>query len=276
MDIQKYLLKQSKKIDAALLRLLPRASEHPAKLSEAMRYAVLSGGKRIRPIFVLAACSAVGGDEADAMPAACALELVHSYSLVHDDLPCMDNDLLRRGKPSCHAKFGEVTALLAGDALLTLAFNVLGKSAASNGASAKNLLAIQWITEAIGHRGMVGGQAMDVEYQRKPMDLPTIEFINTRKSGALIAVSARVGAHLGGGTRSEVRCLHQYGKNAGLLFQLTDDIMDGQGYAQVVGVKDAREEAARLLERTRRTLSGLGARGRVLSAVADFIATRKN
>lgn len=269
MELDPYLKKQAKKVDAALSKLLPRANEHPSKLSEAMRYAVLSGGKRIRPVFALAACEAVGGSEADVMDAACALEMIHSYSLVHDDLPCMDNDLVRRGQPSCHAKFGEVTALLAGDALLTRAFGVLSKPGGS-------LTALNWIAEAVGHQGMVGGQALDIEHQDKELDLPTVEFINTHKTGALIAVSARVGAFLGGGKPSEVACLHQYGKAVGLLFQLTDDIMDGQGYAKVIGSHDAREEASGLLAKAKKALLPLKSRGRVLSAVAEYVANRKN
>ncbi len=269
MDLEKYFLKKSEKVEAALTRLLPRVTEHPASLSEAMRYAVLSGGKRLRPIFALACCEAVGGKEEEAMAAACALELIHSYSLVHDDLPCMDNDILRRGKPSCHAKFGEVTALLAGDALLTKAFEVLARGGVK-------VEAIRWIAEAIGHQGMVGGQALDIEYQDKEMDLPTLEFVNTHKTGALIAVSTRVGAFLGGGSSSQVKILHQYGKTVGLLFQLTDDIMDNQGYAKVIGSHDAREEAARLLKKAKQAIIPLKSKAQVLNAIADFVANRKN
>ncbi len=239
-----------------------------------MRYAVLSGGKRVRPILALEACKAVSGREKYVMPAALALELIHSYSLVHDDLPCMDNDLLRRGKPSCHAKFGEVTALLAGDALLTLAFEVVCRGMAH--APVSNLTAIQWIAGAVGHQGMVGGQALDIECHGKEMDLPTVEYINTHKSGALIAVSTRVGAYLGGGSPQVVEALHRYGKYVGLLFQVVDDIMDEQGYAQVIGVHEAREEAKRLLEGAKKALLPLKSRGRVLSDLADFVANRKN
>lgn len=228
----------------------------------------------MRPIFALAACEAVSGREKDVMSAALALELIHSYSLVHDDLPCMDNDLLRRGKPSCHAKFGEVTALLAGDALLTSAFQVLCGGAAKN--DPKSLKAIQWISEAIGHRGMIGGQALDMEYQGKEMDLPTAEYINTHKSGALIAVSTRVGAYLGGGSSWEVEALHRYGKYVGLLFQVVDDIMDDQGYAKVIGVGETRKEAKKLLEKAKESLSPLKSKGHTLSAIADFIVNRKN
>lgn len=277
MDLEAYFKKQSGKIDAALTARLPRPGDAPAELSRAMRYAVLSGGKRIRPVFTLAACEAVGGREKDVMDAACALEMIHSYSLVHDDLPCMDNDLVRRGKPSCHAKFGEVTALLAGDALLTRAFGVL--SASDGGGTPperKKLTVLHWIAEAVGHRGMVGGQALDMQYQDRELDLPTVEYINTHKSGALIAVSLRAGAFLGGGTPAQVESLYRYGKAVGLLFQLTDDIMDGQGYAKVIGLRDARQEASRLAVTAKKALAPLRSRAKTLSAIADFVASRKN
>ena len=271
MGLESSLKKRSLRIEKALAACLPRESEPPRALSHAMRYAVLSGGKRIRPIFTLAACEAVGGREKDALNAACALELIHSYSLVHDDLPCMDNDSMRRGKPSCHAKFGQVTALLAGDALLTLAFGVLARSTGE-----KQLQAVRWIAEAVGSRGMVGGQALDMEFQEKEADLPTLEYINTHKSGALIAACTRVGAYLGGGTPRQVEALYRYGKYVGLLFQIVDDIMDAQGVARAIGVRGAREEAALLLAKAKRELSLFGNKGRFLETVADFVVARKN
>jgi geranylgeranyl diphosphate synthase type II len=257
---------------------LPKENEHPASLSKAMRYAVLSGGKRIRPIFALAACEAVGGKAVQVMEAACALEFIHSYSLVHDDLPCMDDDAMRRGQPSCHAKFGEVTALLAGDALLTQAFKILSSSGKNPDPKSikKRLQAIHWLSEAIGHQGMVGGQALDMEYQDKEIDLPTIEYINTHKSGALIAVSTKIGAFLGGGTPQQVEALYRYGKYVGLLFQIVDDIMDQQGYTQVIGSHEAQEEAVELLSKAKRELSFFGPKGLRLKQIADFVVSRKN
>ena len=270
--------KQTLKIEKRLLSLLPKENEYPQSLNRAMRYAVLSGGKRIRPILMLGACEVVGGNETDVIDAACALEFIHSYSLVHDDLPCMDNDALRRGKPSCHAKFGEVTALLAGDALLTLAFSVLSRmsSRKSTSQKLKCLQAMEWISDAIGNQGMVGGQALDMEFQKKEPDLATLEYINTHKSGALIAVSCRVGAYLGGGTSRQVEALYRYGKYVGLLFQIVDDIMDGQGYAKVIGVREAQEKIASLLAKAKNQLSPLGKKARFLETIADFVVTRKN
>ena len=276
MDIETSIKKRLSRIDKTLLAVLPKENESPRALVQAMRYAVLSGGKRIRPIFTLGACEAVGGKESDVIEAACALELIHSYSLVHDDLPCMDNDILRRGKPSCHAKFGEVTALLAGDALLTRAFKVLSRRRKNSLHNQKRLQVIEWVADAIGNEGMVGGQALDMEFQDKDPDLPTLEYINTHKSGALIAVAARAGAYLGGRTPRQVEPLHRYGKYVGLLFQIVDDIMDKQGYVRVIGIREAQQEAASLLTKAKRELLSFGKKGLFLEAVADFVMTRKN
>lgn len=277
MNLQSYLDKQSKKIDQALDCYLPKKKELPVKLHEAMRYSVFSGGKRIRPIFVLAACEAVGGDTKKVMPAACALELIHNYSLIHDDLPCMDDDDFRRGKPTCHKKFNEEIAVLAGDSLLTLAFNVLSlpNGNSSSGDMARLMHVVRWIAEAVGTRGMVGGQAVDIEFQKKEMNLPTLEYINTHKTGALIAVSTRVGAYLGGGNERQVDVLYRYGKYTGLLFQIVDDILDREGYAKVIGVSEAKKEAERLLFRAKKELNSFGPKARVLSEIADFVLTRK-
>lgn len=238
-----------------------------------MRYAVLLGGKRIRPILTLAACEAVGGKEKNAMSAACAIELIHSYSLIHDDLPCMDDDDLRRGKPSCHKKFGEALALLAGDALLTLAFQVLSSQDPKN--SKRNLEISRHLAEAAGSTGMIGGQVADIEAQSKEVDLPILEYINTHKTGALIAVSLRCGALAGGGTTKEVQALTRYGRYAGLLFQIVDDILDGEGYAETIGIPEAREEAQRLCGRAKDTLKIFEKKGEPLARIADFVHLRK-
>ncbi len=278
LDIQTYLNKESKKINKALEIYLPKAGEHPAHLVKAMRYAVLSGGKRVRPILALAACQAVGGNEKKVLPAACAIEIIHNYSLVHDDLPSMDNDDFRRGAPTCHKKFGEDTAILAGDALLALAFKILSQP---DGARApkdfeRQSKAAYLIAEAIGTHGMVGGQAVDMEFKKKEPDLPTIEYINTHKSGALIAVSTRVGAYLGGGSKGQVEALYRYGKYTGLLFQIVDDILDREGYAKVIGVPEAKKQAEGLLNKAKKELKIFGPKGIVLSQLADFVLTRRH
>ncbi len=241
-----------------------------------MRYAVLNGGKRLRPILVLEACRAVGGDERDTMPAACAIELLHNYSLAHDDLPCMDNDDLRRGQPTCHKKYGEATALLVGDALFALAFRILSTTNGHAGAHwRRQLEAAHGIAGAVSHFGMVGGQAMDIEYRGKELDLPSVEYINTHKTGALIAVSVKTGALLGGGTRREVEALHHFGGILGFLFQVVDDVLDKDGYAKVVGVSEAMEEARELAKKAKREIAFLGSKAGRLSAIADFVVERK-
>ena len=268
MDINSYLKTQSKKINRALLKYLPKKGERVSHLYEAMRYAVMSGGKRIRPVLLLGAARAVGGSEVSVMPAACAVEFVHNYSLIHDDLPCMDDDPVRRGRPACHVKFGEVTALLAGDALLTLAFQILSQTKKSE--------AVRILAEAAGARGMVGGQALDMEFKNKEPDLPTIEYINTRKSGSLIAASLKIGALLSGGTKKEVESLYRYGKYTGLLFQIVDDMLDGQGYAEVLGLSEARQKAAELGLRAKKELSMFGSRAKILNSITDFVLERKH
>ena len=278
MNIQTYFKDKIKKIDKALDACLPKETEYPQSIHRAMRYAVLLGGKRIRPIFVLAACEAVRGDEKKVMAAACALELIHNYSLIHDDLPCMDNDDTRRGQPTCHKKFGEDTALLAGDALLTYAFKMLSESDGLKTSKElkKKLETAALIAEAIGTRGMVGGQQVDMEYQFKETDLPTIEYINTHKTGALIAASVRVGAYLGGGTAREIQTLYRYGKYTGLLFQIVDDILDGEGYAKVIGVPEAKKEAEKILLKAKNELKSFGRRGEALACIADFVLERNH
>lgn len=277
MNISRYFASQSKKIDRALSLVLPKERDYPPALHAAMRYAVFSGGKRIRPILTLAACEVVGGDTRQVIPAACALELIHSYSLVHDDLPCMDNDEWRRGKPTCFKKFGEHTAVLAGDALLTLAFKILASPVGkkSSKESDRRFHVIALIADAIGSKGMVGGQAVDMEFQRKEPDLPTMEYINTQKTGALIAVSLKVGAVLGGGSSRQVDALYQYGRHLGLLFQIVDDILDKEGYARAVGISEAYGQAQHLHRKALLSLSFFGTKATGLRQIADFVLKRK-
>jgi geranylgeranyl diphosphate synthase type II len=265
VTLESYLKKQSIKVEKALDAILSAKGGVPVNLAKAVRYALFAGGKRVRPILVLAACEAVGGKEKDAMPAACALELIHNYSLVHDDLPCMDDDDVRRGKPTCHIKFGEATALLAGDALLTLAFEVMADT---------KLEAVRLLAQAAGSQGMVGGQQVDMDFQGKEMDLPTVQYINTHKTGDLIAVSFRLGAILGGGKPAQIKNLYEAGKCAGLLFQIVDDILDKEGYATVIGLPEAKIQAQRLREKAKKHLKPLGRKADILAKIIDFIADR--
>ena len=275
MKIETYLDLQSEKIDRALLRYLPEKNQYPPILHEAMRYCVFPGGKRIRSILVLAACQALGGNMKRVMPSACALELIHCYSLIHDDLPCMDNDDWRRGKPSCHKKYDEATALLTGNALLTIAFKILSENQSSFRWNPKDCLCvIHMISEAIGVGGMLGGQMVDIEYKSKEMDLPALDYIHTHKTGALIAVSVKVGALLAGGTKKQVEALYRYGKDIGLLFQIVDDIIDQEGYASFMGFEEARKKAFNLVEKAKAHLKIFGSDADNLKNLACFLVSR--
>lgn len=235
MRLDQYLERKRRQIDRALEQYVPPSSP-PDRLNEAMRYSLLSGGKRLRPILALAACEAVGGTTDLVLPFACAIEMIHTYSLIHDDLPAMDNDELRRGRPTNHVVFGEALAILAGDALLTEAFRVMGEAVLAAGNCQRR--ALQVLTEiatAAGARGMVAGQAADIATEDAPADLPLVEFIHVRKTGELIRVSVRSGALLGGARPGELRHLTRYAEFLGLAFQIADDILDEEGSLQTTG-----------------------------------------
>ena len=219
----------------------------PSSLLEAMRYAALSPGKRLRPTLVLGAAQAVGGSAVDALLPACAVEMIHAYSLVHDDLPSMDNDDMRRGRPSCHKQFDEATALLAGDALLTEAFSVLTDPRPLDGgrpATAEmQAIGTRLLARAAGAAGMVGGQQDDVAAEGRTLDEPQLTLIHRRKTGRLIQVSAALGALFGGGTPADIERLSTFGAHVGLAFQLVDDVLDGDGVAAIVGDGPTRQRA---------------------------------
>ena len=222
------------RVEAALDQLLPAEDEAPTELHRAMRYAMFPGGKRLRPILALVAARCSGGDPERALVPAAALELVHTYSLVHDDLPCMDDDALRRGRPTTHVAFGEATALLAGDALLTLAFEAV---AAAGGD------AVRALARAAGALGMVGGQVGDLAAEGRAVDLTQLEWIHDRKTGALIVASLEVGLRAGGGDLSILEDLVAYGREIGRAFQIADDCLDVTGSAEELG-KEPGQDAA--------------------------------
>ncbi|MDP3789824.1 MAG: polyprenyl synthetase family protein [Candidatus Omnitrophota bacterium] len=272
MILPAYFEKNIKLIDRALDKCLPKKAARPDTIHDAMRYSVFSGGKRIRPILVLESTRATKGDMRDALLLACAIEMIHTYSLIHDDLPSMDNDDMRRGKPSCHIKYGEATAILAGDALLTLAFNTIA------GIKNKRNLSeiILELSGAIGTSGMIGGQAMDLKARdNSKTDLPTIEYINIRKTGSLIAAALKIGAIVSNARQKEVKALAAYGENIGLAFQIIDDMLDGEGYAEILGISAAREEAEALNKRAKEALDIFGKRAVPLKEIADFVIKRK-
>lgn len=273
-------------IDEALERLAAATPDDgpdlahiaPPPLLEAMRYAVLSPGKRLRPALVLGGARAVGGELDDALPAACAVEMVHAYSLVHDDLPALDDDDMRRGRPSCHKKFGEATALLAGDALLTAAFELLGDARVFRSgkpvSGGRRVKAVHELARAIGAAGMVGGQVDDLAAGAKPGDRRTLEAIHRRKTGRLIQASVVLGALFGGGSAPQVRALRTFGADLGLAFQLVDDVLDGDGAAALEGVEAAREEARAVTARAAEALQPFGRRAQGLRKLARDMAER--
>lgn len=270
--ITKYLETNRKIIDRELDKHLPKKTTRPNVIHNAMRYSVFNGGKRIRPILVLESTKATKGNIKDGLLLACAIELIHTYSLIHDDLPSMDNDDTRRGKPSCHIKYGEAMAILAGDALLTLAFNVMAKI--KNKEKAGEI--IFEVSKSIGTFGMIGGQVMDLNNKdRGKIDLATMEYINIRKTGSLITTAAKIGAMVSGAKQKEIKALKTYGEYIGLAFQITDDVLDKEGYADILGAEAAREEAATLTKRAKESLDLFGKRADNLRKIADFIIERK-
>ncbi len=295
VDVTAHLTARSRVVEAALDRLLPPAAASPARLHEAMRYSAQAGGKRLRPALVMDACACVGGQPEAVLPTACALECIHTYSLIHDDLPCMDDDDLRRGRPSCHKQFDEATALLAGDALLTLAFALTAANATAAGIRAEQALrATAELAEAAGAPGMVGGQMLDLlaEGQRPTHEL--VEAIHLRKTTALLRCSVRCGAILGGGSEAQIDALSQYGTALGLAFQIVDDILDIEGdeaqlgkpigsdlghekatWPAVHGLAASKERAADLAEEAVAALADFGSVADPLRALARFVVERQ-
>jgi geranylgeranyl pyrophosphate synthase len=280
--------------EQALAARLPAADVMPARLHEAMRYSVLGGGKRVRPALVFATGLVVGLREEEVEAAACAIELVHVYSLVHDDLPAMDNDDLRRGRPTCHKAYDEATAILVGDALQALAFSVLADDSVGNIAPAMRLAMIRALAQATGTSGMAGGQAVDLAAVGQVLTESAIENMHRRKTGALIAGSVVLGA-LGAGIGSgiEFDALECFGAEIGLAFQIQDDILDVEGdpavlgkttgadaahskptYPSTVGLPAARDRARDLRDRAMRALQPLGARAAPLAELAQFVVNR--
>jgi geranylgeranyl diphosphate synthase type II len=260
----------TRQVNEMLERLLPKTASSPQVMAEAMRYCVLSGGKRFRPLLVLGACEAVGASLRQALPVACAVELIHTYSLVHDDLPAMDNADQRRGQPSCHRKFGEGNAILVGDALLTLAFETLSRNGTPNA-----LAIIRTLGEASGTNGLIGGQVMDLQAISQPRMATerVLEDIARLKTASLIAASVVAGALAGGGSSEQVKRLQRYGQTVGLAFQLIDDMHDRDGLAQVIGMETARTASTKMIARATETLEPFKARAGVLRQLTEWLAS---
>ena len=234
-DLAAYLAERRELADRALDIYLPPADSLPPRLHEAMRYSLFCGGKRLRPILVFAGAEAVGGQVEWVLPLACAVECIHTFSLIHDDLPAIDNDELRRGSPTSHVVYGEAMAILAGDALLVLAFDLIAECRIHVPAN-RVVDALAMVARASGTRGMVGGQVSDIESEgRDDLDVATVASIHARKTGALLLASLLAGARLCGATPAQERALHTYGAQVGLAFQITDDILDLEGDADKLG-----------------------------------------
>jgi farnesyl diphosphate synthase len=283
------------RVEHALDACLPAAAQAPARLHEAMRYVTLDGGKRVRASLVYAAGQAVGAPDAALDVPACAVELIHAYSLVHDDLPCMDDDDLRRGKPTCHKAYDEATALLAGDALQSLAFEILARDPALTIGPARRLHMIMLLAGAAGSHGMAGGQAIDLASGGKTLTLAQLEDMHLRKTGALIRAAVLLGAHAHEDVAAEkLAALENYSHAIGLAFQITDDILDVEGkaetlgknpgmdrargkstYPQVLGLAEAKARAQVLHTQALESLAPLEDNGRVLAKLAGFIIERR-
>ena len=294
--LEQYLAERVALVDDALKRWLPAEETLPSSLHKAMRYSVFAGGKRLRPVLMLAACEAVGGTLQQAMHAACAMEMVHTYSLIHDDLPAMDDDDFRRGQPTNHKVYGEATAILAGDALLTEAFRVLTDGDANRDVPAEVAVkVVEILARYAGSQGMVGGQVVDMESEGKEVDFPTLEYIHTHKTGALILASVKIGGLLGGGNEEQIGALSRFGGAAGLAFQVADDILDVVGdqtamgkdvgsdqargkatYPAMLGIAEARRRADELCRLAFDALLPLGEHAEPLRSLAQYIVNRSS
>lgn len=294
--LQQYLEERRRLVEEALDRLLPPVDTYPRPLHEAMRYSVFTGGKRLRPILAIAGAETAGGRAEDVLPIACALECIHTYSLIHDDLPSMDNDDVRRGKPTCHRVYGEALAILAGDALLTLAFALLSEESLAKRLGAERLSQlIQEVARAAGSLGMVGGQVVDILSEGKEIDRGTLLFLHTHKTGVLIRTSVLSGGLVAKASPEELKALSLYGERIGLAFQIVDDLLDLLGveeetgkpvgsdkkkkkatYPALIGVEESRRQVERLTALAKEVLLPFGDRAWALQAIADYIASRRH
>jgi len=295
-DFDRYLAQRVAEVNTYLDSVLPPEDAYPQSIHRAVRYSLFAGGKRLRPVLVLAGAEAVGGRRQEAMPAAGAVEMIHTYSLIHDDLPAMDDDSLRRGQPTSHIVFGEAVAILAGDALLTQAFHLLASApAAAPAETERRLRSIAILAQAAGMGGMVGGQVVDVESEGRPVGADTLDYIHQHKTGALLGAAAQMGALLGGGDEEAMDRLLGFGLKIGLAFQIVDDILDVEGnpaalgksagkdqragkatYPGVHGIEAARRRAHGLVEEAGQFVAPLGARGEPLACLARRIVERRS
>lgn len=296
MDLNAYLNDKKKKVDEALDRFLMEDRGFPESLNKSMHYSVAAGGKRLRPVLVIAAAEACGGTMDAVMPLAAALEMIHTFSLIHDDLPAMDNDDLRRGMPTNHKVFGEAMAILAGDALLAEAFVCLIRASKTSTVKAETILeVIKDVAVATGPCGMVGGQVLDLDAEGKKVSLEELETIHRHKTGQLLTVSVTAGAKLAGAMPAQVESLKKYGELIGLAFQIADDILDIEGdekeigkpvgsdqvndkatFPAIIGMEESKRRAARLVEESIDALKGFGSNADPLREIARYIIERRS
>ena len=292
MELKPYLVARQKEVDRALDRFLPKTSAPPATIHKAMRYSLFAGGKRLRPILCLAAAEACGGRIGSALPLACAVECIHTYSLVHDDLPSMDNDDLRRGRATCHKVFGDGIAILAGDALLTIAFEIAAHFRATTRYDLREIL--REIAQAAGSQKLIAGQVADLEAEGRRINRAQLRYIHENKTAALLTASVRLGAMAANATAKQLAAITAFGRALGLAFQVIDDILDvtqtsaklGKSagkdiaakkatYPAVLGLEKSRAEARRLTSEAHRSLKSLGKGATVLRALADYLLQRE-
>ncbi len=292
MDLKRYLVARQKEVDRALDRFLPKASVPPTTIHKAMRYSLFAGGKRLRPILCLAAAEACGGNTTAALPHACAVECIHTYSLIHDDLPSMDNDDLRRGRPTCHKVFGDGIAILAGDALLTIAFEIATQAKPVSRYDLRDVF--REIAVASGSRKLIAGQVADLEAEGRRITRAQVRSIHENKTAALLTASVRLGAMAANANAKQLAAITAFGRALGLAFQVIDDILDvtqtsdklGKSagkdiaaqkatYPAVIGLEKSRAEARRLTRRAHIALESLGEDAAVLRALADYLLARE-
>jgi len=293
-DLNSYLVSKSNYINKSLNEIL-RDRLSSIRIVSAMEYSLMAGGKRIRPVLCIAAAEAVGGKADKVLPAACAIEMIHTYSLIHDDLPAIDNDDFRRGKPTCHVAFDEATAILAGDALLTLAFQILSSIELKNEYYASKWLSVICaVSRAAGYQGMIEGQMRDIASEGLMLTLNELEEMHSLKTGAIIEASIYCGAIIGNGNIEQIKQLGVYAKNIGLAFQVTDDILNVEGdpkimgkavgtdknrkkstYPSIMGIDKSREFAEKLAGNALQALDGFDNRSDPLRAIAGYIVERK-
>ncbi len=293
MSVEAYLAVERRLVDAALKRFLPAPGTVPATVRRAMVYSLFPGGKRLRPILAITACRAMGGRISDVLPSAAAIEMIHTYSLIHDDLPALDDDDVRRGRATSHRVFGEAGAILAGDALLTHAFEVMSMHPRGNRIIDRKVRGLQILARAAGVSGMIGGQVMDLETEGRTYSYRTLNRIHTRKTGALISAAVQIGGIVGGARPAQIRILKRYGDGIGLAFQVIDDILDLEGnpdrlgkttgkdvrarkatYPALLGVAKSRTHAERAVDRACEALRSLGRRRGTLVDIARYILRR--